>query len=183
MIPFFAISIFKMQMPKHEIAGTHRSNIDSEKDSIELLNLVRNFYGELNKWRTNNEFAFLPLKYDMGNRIIMGIDWELHERDLAHLRNSNFFTDDFLITYDSIALNLDISIKKSDLENRINEGIPFWAFCSCDIWTNSQYEPEENWWNNLNIDHLSFKDEKATFYWNWIANQETGEKHEYRIDA
>lgn len=134
-----------------------------KKDSVELTNLVRQVY----KWHMTNSFIDFPYKYEKpADTIFVGIDWEIYNKNAEALKNTIFFTEDFLLSHKTIALNIDSSMKRADIKWRnINDGIPLWD-TEADDWCGCQDFPD-NYWQLITLDSLQIVNNSASFYWTW----------------
>lgn len=138
-------------------------------DSIELTNLVRNLYEWHEKKYRNNGFS---LKVNSpSDSIFTGIDWDIYNKEVEIYKKTNFFSDEFLDRYKTIALTIDSSIKKASLKWRNkNDGIPIWD-TDADDWCSCQDYPD-NYWEKLTLNNFTYDNDVMTFYWTWGSNSQ-----------
>ena len=82
-----------------------------EIEQIELL--IKQVY----KWHEtdNSKYGMLPLANKDGDNYI-GFDLENHKLRLNELRETNFFSDEFLNNYNRIVLTLDNKLRTKEFE-------------------------------------------------------------------
>lgn len=148
------------------------------EDSIELTQLVRHVY----KWRLANELDDFPYEVDSKSpEIFIGIDWKIYDRNIRTLESTNFFSEEFFRTHRNIALSLDSSIRKADIEWRnFEDGIPLWS-PDADDWCSCQDYPDD-YWKILTITNLELEDQIASFNWTWDTGP-TDYPHYYPVTA
>ncbi len=151
---------------------------DIESDSVELTQLIRQVY----TWRSSNKLDDFPYQFDQSSpNIFIGIDWDRYDKNISKLIKTNFFSDDFFSNHKAIALSLDSSIRKADIEWRnIQDGISLWS-TNADDWCSCQDNPDE-YWKILTITDLQCEDKLATFYWTWDSGP-TDYPHNYKVTA
>ncbi len=146
-----------------KVADKTENKIETNVDSIELTNLIREVY----EWHESKRLDDFPYKFEeQQDSIFTGIDWKKYQSNIELFKQTDFFTRDFLLKHQSIALSLDSSIKKTDISWRnLNDGIPIWDV-EYDTWCYCQDSPD-NYWKILTIDSLTIKGGYADFNWNW----------------
>ena len=141
-----------------------KSNIKS--DSVELTCLVRNVF----KWHqsdtTGPDFSY---KFNHPNdSVYTGIDWELHNERMKALRETDFFTEEFLSNYQEIALRMDKAMKESDSSWRNTGDVPSFE-PEADHWCSCQDCPDI-YWNIITISDFNFGSDSVSFNWTWGNN-------------
>lgn len=134
-----------------------------ENDSLELTALIRLAY----EWHMTMRLNDFPYKYvEPGDTLFIGIDWEKYNNNIEVYKQTDFFSRDFLDRHKRIALTLDTSIQKADIEWRnINDGIPLWD-TNADDWCGCQDFPDK-YWEKQTIYDLFISNGFASFYWTW----------------
>jgi hypothetical protein len=147
-------------------------------DSIQLTTLVRQVYN----WHMTDRLNDFPYKFESSSEnIFTGIDWDLYDQNIEIFKKTNFFTDDFLSSHKTIALNLDSSIKKADIKWRdMNDGIPIWD-TNADNWCGCQDYPD-NYWEIITLSEIKITNDSASFYWTWDASPIFA-PHKYKMTA
>jgi hypothetical protein len=136
-------------------------------DSIQLTTLVR----QVSNWHMTERLGDFPYEFDnLADSIFIGIDWEAYDKNIEIFKMTNFFSDTFLSNHKKIALIINTSIKKADIEWRnINDGIPLWV-TGADNWCGCQDYPD-NYWEFITIDSLNIQNNYAGFNWTWDNSQ------------
>lgn len=140
------------------------SNADSNNaDSIALTNLIRDVY----KWHEGDSIK-VDFRAATKDSIQTGIDWDIHKNRMNQLLKTNFFSKEFLDSYNSFALQLDSLIKNGKINSDIFM-IPKPIDDTHDMWCNFPWKPE-NYWETLTITNLKSYKDSATFRWTWGYN-------------
>jgi hypothetical protein len=135
-------------------------------DSVELTALIRKLY----KWHEaeladTNAYDFPTTKTDS---FYIGIDWPAHQRRLVELKKTNFFSQEFLKTYNHIALQIDSFIKIN--KGKIDVfGIPDFD-SDGDDWCGCQDSPDD-YWKTIVIKDLKVLNDSASFKWDWTPSR------------
>jgi hypothetical protein len=136
------------------------STANAKSDSAALKALVV----KLLKWHeTDKIMDFEPLLKNPKDTIYTGIDWQAHQKRVAQLDKTNFFTKSFLDNYQKIALHLDQELKQNKTKYVVGELPPYGN--DANEWCNCQDYPVNFW--NINIVALKINDNSATFKWAW----------------
>lgn len=154
------------------ISAYKTETLDTKTDSLELQKLVRDLY----KWNEtkNSKPDFDVLQNEKTDSIYANLDLESHKEKVKELKETNFFTKEFLDNYDKIALTIDGKMRNKTLVYYIGELPPFGN--DANPWCNCQDHPD-NYWEILTIKKLIIKDNQAGFVWTW------GDDFEYKTKA
>ncbi|WP_157491225.1 hypothetical protein [Flammeovirga sp. SJP92] len=137
-------------------------------DTTGLKNLIQQIY----KWHINNEFNDFPYKYDSENsNIVTGIDWNQYNENIKTLEATNFFSQSFMNLHQSIASNIDISMKAADQKWRTIEGVFLLWDPEVDIWCGCQDSPE-NYWKLLSLQNLTSNNAEVIVEWTWNQSED-----------
>lgn len=159
---------------KKNADSTQLENTEStgefENDSIELTDLVRKVY----EWHMTVRLNDFPYKYEEpGDTLFVGIDWDKYNNTSQVLKQTDFFSQEFLDNHKKIALTVDSSIKKADKEWRnIKDGIPIWD-TDADDWCGCQ-DYADNYWEKLTLYDITISNDVASFYWAWNDQRISG---------
>lgn len=128
-------------------------------DSLELLTLTK----KLLKWSsTNSEGDFIPKSNN--DTVYIGINWSIHKLRVKELINTDFFSQDFIESYENIAHYLDIELKENKIKYYKGEITPYGNGAS--EWCNCQDYPS-SFENKLKIRNIKQVGNITTFYWTW----------------
>ena len=127
-----------------------------EKEAIQKL--VQDLY-EWNETQNSGD-DFAPLENN--DSIYEGLDLKLHEKRMEKLRESHFFTEEFLENYNKSALGIDKKLRNKSLEWYVGDLPPFGNDAS--PWCNCQDNPEQ-FWKKLSVHNLKLHDNSASFTW------------------
>ena len=130
-------------------------------DSLELTGLIR----KMLKWNeTDGYYDFGVVRSSPEDSVYSEINWEMHNRRMQQLKETDFFTMDFLENYQNIAVHLDKELKEN-LERYYVGDLPPYGN-GANEWCNCQDFPT-NWENNLMIVDLKINANSASFNWTW----------------
>ena len=154
-------------------ATVKTSTIENQEDKTEILNLIR----EVLKWTdSKNSIDLLPAIADSTDSIYIRFDFDQLNQNLNKLKNTDFFSKEFIENYNQIVLTLDRKLKANEFENGpwlVGDMPPFnfasnvnpWCLCQDNMdWNLVEIEQtngnEFRWkWGGLNQDtHQSWKD-------------------------
>ena len=93
-----------------------------------------------------------------------GLDYAIPNARLSELRQTDFFTEEFLGNYHKIALTIDEKLKNNEIEWLVGDLPPFGN--DANPWCNCQDNPDK-YWERITIDEVVFDKENATFVWTW----------------
>jgi hypothetical protein len=143
------------------------------QDSIALTKLVRQLY----KWYESNGVKLLDFdpKMDFGDTLYRGINWDLHNKKVKTLAETNYFDKQFLNNYQQIAQYLDTALK-SGRERWHHDELPSFGYDGSP-WCNCQDTPSENYYDLLGVTDLKIENGHADFSWTW------GEGFKYKTKA
>ncbi|WP_264551857.1 hypothetical protein [Flavobacterium sp. N2038] len=152
------------QLPKKEnnIVADTTNTVDTENDSIALLDLTRKLYKWEEEKSTGEDFS--PAKDKDTDSIYSGLDLSLHKARIKELENTNLFSKDFIANYNKIALKLESEFKNGTLVWNVGELPPFGSDSS--PWCNCQDTPN-NFLNKIWIMHLTIQNNTASYNWSW----------------
>ena len=143
---------------------------DKNIDSIEITTLIRNLY----KWHDSEMNHPLTRIVDFPttatDSFYTGIDWATHQKRLMILENTNFFSKDFIKTYNHIALQIDSFIKinknKVDIFHIPDFDSDADDWCGCQM-----YPPNSKYWETIMIKEFVDCGDSASFKWDWIPSR------------
>lgn len=163
------------------------------KTKQELLALAKQVY----KWKKNyraeriadgEEYFYwrdFPYKYELpGDTIVIGIDWDIYNKNIEALQKADLFTDGFLSRYQTIATNLDTSIKKADIKYRSHWGGYLIWDLSAGMWDNSN-DGIGCFPDCIQLDSLTLGKSIAKFswFWKWDDSDYSSRRHYYKMAA
>ncbi len=152
-----------------KIAKTSEIKASDEKEKLQVL--TRQLY----KWhetKSSND-DFNPVA-DTKDSIYTSLNLKEHTQRLKELKETGFFSKNFLENYDKIGLKIDSGLKNGKLEWAIGELPPFGN--DSNPWCNCQDNPE-NYWEILAIKKIKIEGNIANLTWTW------GDNFEYKVRA
>ncbi len=155
----------KDKKTKNDIQLDKKTEIFSDKDSLEILNLVRNVY----KWKENkpqlkNCFN-IGLLSKNGEKYV-GIDWKECEKNVKLFNSSGYFSTKFIEFYKKTLNYIDNKVKNNEYEWNVGEFPPFGT--GANEWCHCQDYPVDNYWEKLGIQDIKLiSKNKASLIWNW----------------
>jgi len=141
------------------------------KDSIAITTLVRKLY----KWHASEKpkQEFQPVLKKPNDSMYSGIDRTASGKRELELKQTGFFTDEFIQRHRTIAAHLDATFRKGDFWH-VGDAPPFGP--DGDAWCNCQDGPDY-FWKTLTISDLKIKNNEANFNWTW------GNDFKYKVKA
>lgn len=132
-------------------------------DSIKLTELVRNLY----KWHTTDtcKCGFKPLKKNQSDTLFTSIDLDENRKEINELKQTGFFTEDFLEDYRKIAVRMDKELR--DGTSLWPEGELSTFGDDADAWCNCQDYPVDDYWKIMRLTNIKFNKDEASFKWTW----------------
>ncbi|SHL10701.1 DUF3828 domain-containing protein [Flavobacterium chilense] len=142
-------------------------------DKQQLETLIRKTY----EWiETKNLVSdFDPLENKKGTQYV-GVNLKAHNKKLSELKNSNFFSQQFLDNYNKIALAIDTNLKNKKMEWLVGDLPPFGN--DSNPWCNCQDYPDD-YWKTLTINNLKIDKNEAIFNWSWSLK----DNFKYKVKA
>ena len=110
------------------------SSLSDEK--IKIKTLIKKVF----KWTdSKNSISVFPVLTDSKDYYVIGLDHDLHKKDLETLRKSNLFSLEFINNYNKIVLTLDKNLKNGKYEQwLVGELPPFYFANDYNPWCYSQ---------------------------------------------
>ena len=145
---------------------------DSRNDALELENLIKKLY----KWSEtkSSQEDFEPLLVKNTDSLYIGLDLKRHQKRLKEFENTHFFSEEFILNYDKIAVTINEKMKDKSLVYYVGELPPYGN--DANPWCDCQDNPDK-YWEKIKIQNLIIKDKKATFNWTW------GDGFKYKVKA
>ncbi|HLO59893.1 MAG TPA: hypothetical protein VK179_14190 [Bacteroidales bacterium] len=106
----------------------------SKKDEAQIKNLII----QVLEWGdSKNSIGLLPVVTDSKDSVYIGFDLAAHRKNLELLKQTNFFTDEFIENYNQIILTLDKGLRNGEYDTWLVGDLPTFIFAN-------DYSP---WWN------------------------------------
>jgi len=163
-IPFLIITFGLIlagckQADKTTASAPAQTQPPAPDDPEQLQQLVRNLY----EWQETKSVHedFVPLEQDS---TYTGLDLPKHRQRLEELKQTGFFADSFLETYNQIGLTIDEGLKSKKLQWLVGEMPPFGN--DANPWCNCQDFPEQ-YWKTITVQQLKIEEQTARFIWTW----------------
>jgi len=131
-------------------------------DKEEIQNLIR----QVLKWSDSKKtINLLPVLTDNNDSIYIGFDLDKNKANIEKLRETNFFTTEFIENYNQIILTLDIKLRSGEFEQWMVGDLPTFIFsndvnpwCSCQDNLN---------WDQVEVKIISINKDKSELFWYW----------------
>lgn len=140
---------------------------EESKDKEEIQNLIRR---TLNWSNSKKSVDLLPVVTDSSDSIYIGFDLNKHRANLIKLRETNFFTADFIKNYNQIILTLDRKLRNKEIDEWRVGDLPTFAFANdVNPWSLCQDVPydEPNPWDLVEVKIISLSSKNGELYWKW----------------
>lgn len=144
--------------PKEKIAAPLN---DKEK----IQNLIRQVY----EWHEKQIPSNNDMLSDEKDSIYIGFNLDQLKQDIENLKETNFFSNEFLDNYYRIYTTLDKKLRNKEIQWLVGDLPPFGN--DTNPWCNCQDNPY-NYWQILVLKKLNIKNNMATFAWTWGNNFE-----------
>jgi len=152
----------KAESPKPE-QSQNPLKIDSKSnDSIALLALTKKLY-QWNETESKGQDFDVLLKNE-NDSVYSEIDKTAHQKRLEELRKTNLFTEDFINSYNKIALKIDEKMKSGALVYKVGELPPFGN--DANPWCNCQDRPDD-FLDKIWIMNLKNEGKSVSYNWSW----------------
>jgi len=148
------------------------SSDDNDKDSVELQIIVQQLY----KWHdvTNKSQDFATTKKGESDSLYSGINWPVHELRVKEIKATGFFHNNFIETYQKMALNIDEELKRGKTTWLVGDLSPFGN--DTNPWCNCQDNPD-NYLDKIVIKDIKNNKGNVKFNWTW------GDGFSYKAEA
>jgi hypothetical protein len=135
-------------------------------DSTEILQVMRTAY----KWHETKGRNILDFEILIKDSFQVGIDTMKFKSALSALKNTNYFSADFLKNYEAIGHETDYELKHGKFYNEIN-----FSFQDADPWNGFQ-DSAGIYWNTWQISDLKINADTASLNWK-LGGQYPTEKY------
>jgi hypothetical protein len=144
---------------------TNKSLSDISRYNSDLTVFIRNVY----EWieTKGSKIDFDVITGNGQDRNYIGIDWVKHTKRLEELKSTNFFSSEFIDTYEKIAHSIDKRLKDGSIVYPVGELAPYGN--GTNPWCNCQDSPDE-YWKNIMIMDIKIANDKVSFAWTWGNN-------------
>ena len=143
-------------------SATTENSSNSTDDKEQIQKLIRQV---LNWADSKNSIDLLPVLHDSKDSMYIGFDLLKHQQNLEKLRQTNFFTTEFIDNYNQIILALDKGLKNGKHEPWLFGDLPTFSFSNDHSpWCNCQDNDD---WNKVEIRILKLFDNTGECEWYW----------------
>jgi len=137
-------------------------NVIRVDDSLGITMVIR----DMHKWYITtgavNDFDVYNEKPT--DTLWIGIDTKAHKKRMQQLKETNFFTGEFLFNYDKIAKTIDNELKSGRAKYVVGDLPPFGN--DAVPWINAQDWPD-SYWTMMEVKNIKYSGDYATFVWNF----------------
>jgi len=114
---------------------------------------------------SKNSIDLLPVKTDSNDSIYVGFDLEKLKQNLDILKETNFFTTEFIDNYNQIILTIDKKLKDGEFEVWRVGDLPTFIFANdVNPWCLCQ---DNLPWENVEIEVIKLDNDDGELKWNW----------------
>lgn len=114
---------------------------------------------------TKNSIILLPVLTDSKDSVYTGFDIEIHKQNLDKLRQTDFFSDEFIENYNQIILTLDQGIKNGRYDQWFVDNLPTFIFANdYSPWCNCQDNDD---WNEVEVRVINLNEREGEMEWIW----------------
>jgi hypothetical protein len=133
-------------------------------DKEQIQNLIR----QVLKWSDSKEsINLLPVLADSKDSFYIGFDLDKHKANIDKLRETNFFTTEFIENYNQIILTLDKGLRNGHYEQWEVGYLPTFIFANDHSpWCNCQDNDD---WNKIEIRIIKLAEKEGEIEWTWGA--------------
>jgi len=139
-------------------------------DKEKIQNLMRQVY----EWHETQILSNNDMLSDEKDSIYIGFNLDQLKQDIENLKETSFFSNEFLENYYKIYTTLDKKLRNKEIEWLVGDLPPFGN--DANPWCNCQDTPD-NYWHKMTLKILHIESNKATFTWTW------GDNFEYKARA
>ena len=140
---------------------------ENSADKDEIQKLIQ----QVLKWSDSEKnIDFLPVLPDSLNSLYIGFDMSQHKANLEKLRQTDFFSSEFIENYNQIILTLDKKLKNKDFNDwLVGDMLPFAFFGEANPWCLCQDVPYDNPdpWGQVEVEIINLKTDSGELNWKW----------------
>jgi len=136
-------------------------------DREQIQNLIRQV---LNWSNSKNSIELLPALTDSRDSIYIGFDLNKHKANIDKLRETSFFTTEFIENYNQIILTLDRKLRGNEFEKWLVGELPTFNFsndvnpwCLCQDIPYDKPDP----WDLVEVEAINLNGEEGELNWKW----------------
>jgi hypothetical protein len=130
-------------------------------DTAQLQKLLENLY----EWHEtkSSQVDFIPDENTKSDEYL-GLDIDKNKKRVDEVRNSNLFSEKFILNYQNIIDEIDASLKGKTIQWIKGEEAPFET--GANNWCNCQDSPDL-YWKKIKVKKLTIENNIATFKWSF----------------
>jgi hypothetical protein len=138
------------------------NNSEGLQDKEEIQQLIR----QVLRWSESNEsINLLPVLTDDKDSIYIGFDMDKHKSNLDKLRETNFFTSEFIENYNQIILTIDQGLRTGKYEKWLVGDLPTFIFANdVNPWCLCQ---DNLSWESVEVEIVQLNPDEGELEWNW----------------
>lgn len=160
-----------------ETTGNDNRQSEPADERGQIIELVKRMYNWHETYSSKNDLVCLT---DARHSVYIGIDLEKQKMRSAELRNSGFFSDEFIANDYKISEEIDRKLRNKEYGEEWMVGYlpPFGP--DANAWCNCQDYPYDNPWDKIEIKFNSLDDRHSTITWTW-GESEWSKNFEYEV--
>jgi hypothetical protein len=156
--------------PKDEI---NKTNFLEDRQQIEML--LKKMY----EWTDSAPIIEQYPVSDEQDSIYLRLDSIKTLETVNALKNTNFFSEQFIDNWLKIADSIDKKLQTKEVEWIVGDISPF--AIDANPWCNCQDTPDDDCWKNIKLNFLELDNHKAILTWTW-GNTEWSKDFSYKIE-
>lgn len=157
----FGLAFFNCTQNNQQTSKTDKQ-IDNSKDKEEIQKLIR----QVLIWSDSKKsIDMLPVLKDSNDSVYIGFDMDKHKANLKKLKETNFFTTEFIENYNQIILTLDRKIRNKEFEEWLIGDLPTFIFANdFNPWCMCQ---DNLPWDSVEVKIINLNSNNGELDWNW----------------
>ena len=153
-----------------------KASNDNNKDKIQDLIRKTLIWAD-----SQNTIDLLPAIADNHDSLYIGFNFDVLRLNLKKLKETNFFSNEFIDNYNRIILTLDKKIKNKEFDGWLKGEIqPFGFANDFNPWCYCQEIPDNNPWKRVEINIIKLDNAKGELTWKW-AKSDWSDNFKYKF--
>ena len=152
---------------------------ESEQDEEQIQTLIR----QALRWGSESEIA-LPNPVTKEGGVWNGLNMKEHKQNLSKLRESGFFSREFIANYNNLITTLNSKLEDGTIKWECGEMQPFAFAQDHDAWIAAQdlpyYDPDP--FEIIEIQVIRLDSERGEFFWKWAGINGMGQSKKSALE-
>jgi len=159
---YLTLTIFILGLLLSGCSHANNKTTSATDDKEEIQYLIR----QVLKWSDSKKtINLLPVLTNNKDSIYIGFDLDKHKATLVNLRETNFFTTEFIENYNQIILTLDKKLRNKEFEYWLVGDLPTFIFANdVNPWCLCQDNLD---WEFVEVEIIDLKSDNGELNWKW----------------